>query len=216
MLQAGGGPGGLTLQGSQGPTANQSERDDTCPIRDQQHLPLMKELSGLVRGSMQAPPGRISTRSRLSLCCSTSSSADVSDGVADSPSVLITSARRLFAAEEVIQGQTQADTAALISFTCSDTTTCLNNVFVFDLHLLPRSFVATVGHAVKRKQFDDSAAAGSVKCSSEAGKWFRCKGSILELRISLTLVFSRVDFISDPLPGLLSQFGGAGRVGLGC
>lgn len=61
----------------------------------------------------------------------------------------------------------QVDTAALILFTCSDTTTCLNNVFVFDLHLLPRSFVATVGHAVKRKQFDDSASAGSVQCSSE-------------------------------------------------
>lgn len=129
----------------------------TCPIRDQERLPLMKELSGLVRGSMQAPPGRISIRSWLSLCCSTSSSADASDGVADSPSVLITSARLLLAAEQVIQGQTQVDTAALIFSACSDTNTCLNNVFVFDFHLLPRSFVATVGHTVKRKQFDDSA-----------------------------------------------------------
>lgn len=113
-------------------------------------LPLIKELSAPVSGSMQAPPGRTSTLSMSSRCCSTSSSAEVSDRFADPPSLLSTSAFLLLAAWRYVKVKHLLD--RVDKNTDLQDHTCLHYVFVFDFHLLPTSFVAAVRHPGSEKE----------------------------------------------------------------
>lgn len=88
--RAAGGRGVLRLWGSNMLLA---EEELKKAAQNSEHVPLMKELSDPLSGSMQAPPGRTSTFSRPS------SSADTCDGVVDPPRFFSNSARRLLAAE---------------------------------------------------------------------------------------------------------------------